>query len=769
MLLKDLKEYARAHSVPLPTGLNKPEIVALLANGWERGYSDIQPPRRGRPRGTMSAYKPANITAAKPSEPSAPSQPDKTKIDKAAPSAGRTRIWASVRRPIVSIAEDDPKKTETINEKTIDDSKSDDSSVSVEPTVTIALTAAKTSADSEPVVSIQQPTDALTAVEQQAEIPAVSLDDLQPIGPIDSVEGLDDIEVIEFNRPEPIESVAKPIGDASKEYLAAEPQRFTPVPRSAAPLQPRTTGFHRFTSDSRYSHEPAPQRLAPVRPGFIRRDEGGYQQPQPSSERYGAPSANAIQDRYPSSAPQSQYADKYSDRIIERPPERFQDRNADAPTRWSDSRAVPVQRGYEAQNARPRLEQPFRREPVSSQPLSDLLQGGECGDGEGILEMHTDGYGFLRGNNYQSSSGDVYVSIAQIRRFNLKNGDKITGKTRPTREGERNTALLHITHINDVPADQAARRVSFENLMPVYPDERLTLENDSNKNDLAIRVIDFVAPIGKGQRALIVAPPKAGKTILLKKIANAVSQNYPTAELIVLLIDERPEEVTDIKRSITRGEVVYSTFDEMPENHTRVAELVIERAQRLVECGKDVVVLLDSLTRLARAYNATAPQTGRAMSGGLAPGVLHKPKRFFGAARNVEAGGSLTIIATTLVETGSRMDDVIYEEFKGTGNMEIHLDRRLSEKRIFPAIDLAKSGTRREELLLSPQELEGVLTIRKVLSSSNVSDATEQLMSMLAKTPSNDIFFVRLKEWMAIWEKEGFLVGGRGRSNSLND
>ena len=406
----------------------------------------------------------------------------------------------------------------------------------------------------------------------------------------------------------------------------------------------------------------------------------------------------------------------------------------------------------------------YHREAVNTGPsLPDLLSSGECNDGEGILELHPDGYGFLRGDNYIASPNDVYLSIAQIRRFGLKNGDKVAGKTRPIREGERNTALLFITAINGIPVDKAVRRIPFENLTPVYPNKRLTLENESNKSDLAIRVIDFIAPIGKGQRALIVAPPKAGKTILLKKIANSISDNYPDTELLILLIDERPEEVTDIKRSLKRGEVVYSTFDEMPENHTRVSELVIERAQRLVECGKDVVILLDSLTRLSRAYNSTAPQTGRAMSGGLAPGVLHKPKRFFGAARNVEGGGSLTIIATTLVETGSRMDDVIYEEFKGTGNMEIHLDRKLSEKRIFPAIDLGKSGTRREELLLTKTELEGVFMIRKILSSANSSDATEQLLSLLVKTPSNEDFFIRLKEWVAIWEKDGYSIGGRSQ------
>ncbi|MDR2505664.1 MAG: transcription termination factor Rho [Oscillospiraceae bacterium] len=420
---------------------------------------------------------------------------------------------------------------------------------------------------------------------------------------------------------------------------------------------------------------------------------------------------------------------------------------------------------YNNQNAvQPRAgyQQRFERViPAGAPTLPELLSSGECTDGEGILELHQDGYGFLRGENYQASPNDVYISIAQIRRFNLKNGDKILGKVRPLRDGERNSALLYITTINGISADQAARRPSFDDMMPIYPDERLTLENDENRDDLALRVIDIIAPIGKGQRGLIVSPPKAGKTILLKKISNAIASNFPEAERLILLIDERPEEVTDFKRSLKRGEVVYSTFDETPDNHTRIAELVSERAQRLVESGKDVIILLDSITRLARAYNAAAPQTGRAMSGGLAPGVLQRPKRFFGSARKIEKGGSLTIIATALVDTGSRMDDIIYEEFKGTGNMEIHLDRKLSEKRIFPAIDLAKSGTRREDLLLSQVELEGVQIIRKILSSSNAADATEQLIATMAKTQTNDAFFIRLKEWMALWEKDGYSHSGR--------
>ena len=414
--------------------------------------------------------------------------------------------------------------------------------------------------------------------------------------------------------------------------------------------------------------------------------------------------------------------------------------------------------GY-PQQAAPEMRTRPQREwtpPTTETPMPE----GDFGEGGGLLEMHPDGYGFLRANLYSSSNNDIYVSIAQIRRFALKNGDFVTGKTRPARDGDRYSALVYIDKVNGLPADQAARRKPFEELTPIYPDKRITLENTGNNKDLAIRLIDFIAPIGFGQRAMIVSPPKAGKTVLLKKIANAITENFPDVHLIMLLIDERPEEVTDIKRSV-RGEVVYSTFDELPENHTRVSEMVIDRAQRLVECGKDVVILLDSLTRLARAYNAIAPQTGRALSGGLGPGVLHKPKRFFGAARNIEEGGSLTIIATALIETGSRMDDVIYEEFKGTGNMEIHLDRKLSEKRIFPAIDLAKSSTRHEELLLSEAELDGVTSVRKVLSSSGAADATEQLMGMLERTKTNGEFFQRLKEWLALWEKEGYTVGSR--------
>ena len=355
----------------------------------------------------------------------------------------------------------------------------------------------------------------------------------------------------------------------------------------------------------------------------------------------------------------------------------------------------------------------------------------------GILEVLPDGYGFLRGHNYLSGPKDIYVSPSQIRRFNLKTGDRIIGKGRIQKEGEKFQALLYVSSVNGDPPEVAQKRRPFETLTPIYPDERITLESDSK--ELSTRLIDLIAPIGKGQRGLIVSPPKAGKTILLKKIANAITLKYPEIEVIVLLIDERPEEVTDMQRSI-KGDVIYSTFDELPEHHIKVAEIVLDRAQRLVEHKKDVVILLDSITRLARAYNLTIPPTGRTLSGGLDPGALHKPKRFFGSARNIENGGSLTIIATALIDTGSRMDDVIYEEFKGTGNLELHLDRKLSEKRIFPAIDINRSGTRREELLLSQKELEGIWTIRKAMSNVGTADVTEMIVNRLMNTKTNEEF-----------------------------
>ena len=383
----------------------------------------------------------------------------------------------------------------------------------------------------------------------------------------------------------------------------------------------------------------------------------------------------------------------------------------------------------------------------------------------GVLEIVSEGgYGFVRRENYLPSPQDVFVPTNLIRRFGLRMGDKICGFALPKRGQDKNLALSYITTVNDVELDKLGKRPHFERLTPIYPDERFRLE--TGKQELSTRIIDLVSPIGKGQRGMIVSPPKAGKTILLQKIANAISQNSPKTKLIVLLIDERPEEVTDMQRSI-KGEVVYSTFDKKPENHTRVTELVLERAMRLVEMGEDVVILLDSMTRLARAYNLTITPTGRTLSGGLDPGSLYGPKRFFGAARNIENGGSLTIVATSLIETGSRMDEVIFEEFKGTGNMEVYLDRKLSEKRIFPAIDINKSGTRREDLLMSQEELDAVWTIRKAFSQMETAPVTETIINLLLRTNSNDHFIRSVKVSFA--DKEVFdAMRGTGANGSAN-
>lgn len=373
---------------------------------------------------------------------------------------------------------------------------------------------------------------------------------------------------------------------------------------------------------------------------------------------------------------------------------------------------------------------------------------------EGILEIQEENnFGFLRFSNFLTSDKDIYVSPTQIRRFNLKTGDKIRGITRLPKEGERFGALLYVLTVNGDEPGAAIRRPDFEDLTPVFPYQRLRLEDGTK--DLSMRLIDLVAPIGKGQRGLIVAPPKAGKTVLLKKIANAIEKNYPEVELIVLLVDERPEEVTDMKRSLTDGEVIYSTFDELPAHHVKVAEMVLARAQRLVEHGKDVVILLDSITRLARAYNMVVPASGRTLSGGLDPGALHRPKKFFGAARKMEEGGSITILATALVETGSRMDEVIFEEFKGTGNMELHLDRRLSEKRIFPAISLNKSGTRREDLLMDQEELEAIWAMRRAMANRDPQDVTSEIIDNLAHTKRNKDFIQIIKKVLLDRENRG--------------
>lgn len=375
---------------------------------------------------------------------------------------------------------------------------------------------------------------------------------------------------------------------------------------------------------------------------------------------------------------------------------------------------------------------------ISPEKLSDQLDSGETA--RGILEVMPDGFGFIRCANYLPGENDVYVAPSQIRKFNLKTGDIVEGNTRVKTQNEKFSALLYVKKINDYHPSEAAKRWNFEDMTPIFPDERLKLETPGAS--VAMRIMDLMSPVGKGQRGMIVSPPKAGKTTLLKEVAKSVKKNNPDMHLIILLIDERPEEVTDIKEAIEgpNVEVIYSTFDELPEHHKRVSEMVIERAKRLVEHKKDVMILLDSITRLTRAYNLTVPPSGRTLSGGLDPAALHMPKRFFGAARNMREGGSLTILATALVETGSKMDDVVYEEFKGTGNMEMVLDRKLSEKRVFPAIDIPKSGTRREDLLLEPEELNAINVMRKALNSLKPEEAVEKILDMFVRTRNNKEF-----------------------------
>ena len=400
----------------------------------------------------------------------------------------------------------------------------------------------------------------------------------------------------------------------------------------------------------------------------------------------------------------------------------------------------------ESENAEQAEKQEDKQEENSEEKIEEKREEAKVQDNteevEGLLDILAEGYGFLRVGKYLSGNKDIYVPPTLIRKFSLKTGDKIKGRSKMQRENDKYPALCFINTINDDPIEVALKRKPFESLVPIYPVEKIRLETESN--ELSTRLIDLIAPIGKGQRGMIVSPPKAGKTVLLKKIANAITTNYPDIHLIVLLIDERPEEVTDMRESV-QGDVISSTFDEMPEKHIKVSEMVFERSKRLVEQGKDVVILMDSLTRLARAYNITIAPTGRSLSGGLDPGALYNPKRFFGAARNIRGGGSLTIVATALIDTGSKMDDVIFEEFKGTGNMELHLDRKLSEKRVFPAIDINKSGTRKEELLLSEKELNSVFSIRRAMSNLGTGDVTEIIVSKMLKTKNNEEFINTIK------------------------
>ena len=556
--------------------------------------------------------------------------------------------------------------------------------------------------------------------------------------------------------------------------LEAQPDPQPAAPASVQPIQAaeqpaeeahvrHSDVLHEAPAQPRSQYVPAYQAQQPRQMGYQQQYRKPYQQNYQQRQGYGY-----NQNRYQQQGYQA-YNRDYSQQSYQPSYNRdYSQQGYQQPSYQQGYQQQSYQAAYEQQSEesfrRPdRPEGYYNKEYGTSNPaVPGLLEGGECGDCEGVLEVLPDGYGFLRSDNYLPGNKDIYVSIAQIRRFGLRTGDLVTGKTRPSKEGERFLALLYITAINGIDPEEAMKRKPFEELVPIYPNERLTLEYDdgtgAKDQNLAIRLVDLIAPIGKGQRGLIVSQPKSGKTTLLKNIANGITNNYPDVTLIVLLIDERPEEVTDMQRSI-KGEVLYSTFDELPEHHTRVAEMAQERAMRLVEQGKDVVVLIDSITRLTRAYNITIPATGKTLSGGMDPGALHKPKRFFGAARNIENGGSLTIIATALIETGSRMDDIVYEEFKGTGNMEIHLDRKLSEKRIFPAIDIYKSGTRRDDLLLSPDEMDAVYIIRKMLGNGNPAEITEQLIAMLEKTENNKEFVAKIRAWNNAYEKDGFTTG----------
>lgn len=429
---------------------------------------------------------------------------------------------------------------------------------------------------------------------------------------------------------------------------------------------------------------------------------------------------------------------------------RFNERRFQEPRNYNQNNREEEQRQEPRQEAGQEMRQePLRQEARPETRQEPRQETGTLDSGQeacGILEVMPDGFGFIRSDNYMPGDSDVYVSPSQIRRFGLKTGDIIRGNTRVKSATEKFSALLYLKSVNNLPLDQIMRRGNFEDMTPVFPDERLRLERPGGS--MAMRIVDLVSPIGKGQRGMIVSPPKAGKTTLLKDAAKSILRNNPEMYLIILLIDERPEEVTDIKEAIqgSNVEVIYSTFDEQPEHHKRVSEMVIERAKRLVESKKDVTIFIDSITRLARAYNLTVPPSGRTLSGGIDPAALYMPKRFFGAARNMREGGSLTILATALVDTGSKMDDVVYEEFKGTGNMELVLDRKLQERRVFPAIDIAKSGTRREDLLLTPDEQEAVYNMRKALNGMKSEEAVENILNMFARTRNNGELIQILKK-----------------------
>ena len=495
--------------------------------------------------------------------------------------------------------------------------------------------------------------------------------------------------------------------------LKEEKKTETVQDQNQEPQEKREDGMERQNRESSENGTARPYQ----RPRYVRREER---------------SENGERQEYRPRAP------RFNERRFQEP------RNYNQNNREEEQRQEPRQEaGQEMrqeplrQEARPETRQEPRQE------TSTLDSGQEaCG----ILEVMPDGFGFIRSDNYMPGDSDVYVSPSQIRRFGLKTGDIIRGNTRVKSATEKFSALLYLKSVNNLPLDQIMRRGNFEDMTPVFPDERLRLERPGGS--MAMRIVDLVSPIGKGQRGMIVSPPKAGKTTLLKDAAKSILRNNPEMYLIILLIDERPEEVTDIKEAIqgSNVEVIYSTFDEQPEHHKRVSEMVIERAKRLVESKKDVTIFIDSITRLARAYNLTVPPSGRTLSGGLDPAALYMPKRFFGAARNMREGGSLTILATALVDTGSKMDDVVYEEFKGTGNMELVLDRKLQERRVFPAIDIAKSGTRREDLLLTPDEQEAVYNMRKALNGMKSEEAVENILNMFDRTRNNGELIQILKK-----------------------
>ena len=730
----ELRALARQSGVKLPAGTNKARIIELLIAAGKTGAV----PRPTAPEEDRSKGEPAAAKADAPHEAgqageesaqdSAAVKADAAPADSAAPQSAaqkRTNCVQLKQQSPESPQEDGNKRRVGRSHKTPPSELRPEQS---EPTRAPQTTSVQT---------VRKPHEQSAQFTELSNVPAPKPEQsAQPPAPQSApVPRMDEQRSIpqrtaapkpeQSAQPQAPQTIPVPRMDERSvrrvEVGQASAERFRAHAETAAPEQ---SGLTQRTA-AQFAPKPesveptrAPQQFAPRENAFRRDYRGGHQLTTPRT--WARPNADGNTQN-------------------EQRPQRF---NADG-----GAQSEPSYRRRDTGYYNPELG-------TSNPAVEGLLANSECGEGQGVLDVQPDGYGFLRAENYLPGDKDTYVSIAQIRRFNLKNGDWVVGKTRPQREGDRYSALFYITSVNGEPPEKAQRRRAFEDLTPIYPNQRMRLENAGNERDLALRAVDLLAPIGRGQRGLIVSQPKAGKTVLLKKIANALTENYPELKLIVLLIDERPEEVTDMKRSIT-GEVVYSTFDEDPENHTKVAEMVLDRAERMVEMGQDVVVLLDSITRLARAYNLVIPPTGRSLSGGLDPGALYKPKRFFGAARNIENGGSLTIIATALVETGSRMDDIIYEEFKGTGNMELHLDRKLSEKRIFPAIDLLKSGTRRDDLLLTPDEQEATLTLRRFLSG-NTQESTEQTLSMLEKSADNAVFIEKLKIFSKSWEKDGY-------------